>query len=302
MKLVDLLADPARVADLPSADLEQLLAKFPQSEHVHLVRYLHHLQNTGEIDQKLLAKASAFSSNRSVLADLTQRYTETQEIDDLTIVQPEEPQEIQEAEEILPEAEKSPEPKIAAKQQPAKASFQNEPIEVIATTSLAPTWIIPGAEDDLKTEKSSKSKTKKPSKTSSLKKSSKRKRKKRKKTRLTKIIEEQKVTRDPFANGESNEFLQWLKRVDQLGTQQASQEGAETRSKKQKKKKSKKKKKESRTFGVETDIISETLAELVAQQGRPRKAIAIYEQLRLKYPEKSAFFALKIKDLQDKSE
>ena len=44
--------------------------------------------------------------------------------------------------------------------------------------------------------------------------------------------------------------------------------------------------------------ISETFADLLASQGHTRQAIDMYTRLMEKYPEKSSFFAAKIKALQ----
>ncbi len=46
------------------------------------------------------------------------------------------------------------------------------------------------------------------------------------------------------------------------------------------------------------DLISETLARIYAQQGNIRKAIETYRKLSLKIPEKSAYFAALIRDLE----
>jgi hypothetical protein len=46
------------------------------------------------------------------------------------------------------------------------------------------------------------------------------------------------------------------------------------------------------------DILSETLARLVAAQGKKEKAIKIYQQLMLKYPQKSSTFAAQIEKLR----
>ncbi len=48
------------------------------------------------------------------------------------------------------------------------------------------------------------------------------------------------------------------------------------------------------------DIATETLAAVLEEQGHYRKAIAMYERLMLKYPEKSTFFAAKIEELKSK--
>ncbi|GAB4252877.1 MAG: hypothetical protein Kow0027_17860 [Saprospiraceae bacterium] len=48
------------------------------------------------------------------------------------------------------------------------------------------------------------------------------------------------------------------------------------------------------------DIATETLAAVLESQGHYQKAIAMYERLMLKYPEKSTFFAAKIEELKSK--
>lgn len=48
------------------------------------------------------------------------------------------------------------------------------------------------------------------------------------------------------------------------------------------------------------DNVTETLAQIHVMQGNYQKAIAAYRQLGLLYPEKKAFFASRIKELEDK--
>ena len=49
-----------------------------------------------------------------------------------------------------------------------------------------------------------------------------------------------------------------------------------------------------KSIALNTGVITETLAKLMLMQGKKSEAIVIYKQLRLKYPEKSDYFAAQI--------
>lgn len=49
------------------------------------------------------------------------------------------------------------------------------------------------------------------------------------------------------------------------------------------------------------DLATETLAQIYAEQGHLQRAIKIYQQLILKFPEKSRYFAAQIKNLEKKA-
>lgn len=65
--------------------------------------------------------------------------------------------------------------------------------------------------------------------------------------------------------------------------------------KKKKKKKAKSKSKSPKELELQPDIATETLANLLASQGHREEANEMYRLLSLKYPEKSSYFAAKIK-------
>ena len=102
-----------------------------------------------------------------------------------------------------------------------------------------------------------------------------------------------------------NDWLEGLKKSkksDDLAYGQLK--GKEVKKKKKKKKRKDKKKKLSKKASrkspseqEEKDIISETLAELMAKQGYTDKAIEMYNRLSLLFPDKNSYFARKIKDL-----
>jgi hypothetical protein len=51
---------------------------------------------------------------------------------------------------------------------------------------------------------------------------------------------------------------------------------------------------------IKEDVITEAMAEVLEKQGMDKKAIEVYEKLILLHPEKSTFFAARIKDLKSK--
>jgi len=48
------------------------------------------------------------------------------------------------------------------------------------------------------------------------------------------------------------------------------------------------------------DLVTETLASIYADQGKYEKAIQAFKKLQLKYPEKSSYFASRIKSIEQK--
>ena len=122
-----------------------------------------------------------------------------------------------------------------------------------------------------------------------------------------------KQEKEEFGPSPKEKFSSWKnlneaeKRVTTLN-EMASEEPNNPAAKAKKKKKKDKKpgpRKKAKLFAKQSlkmkdEIISETLAAIHAEQGNHEIAIAMYRQLALLFPEKSAFFAQRIEDLQHK--
>lgn len=101
-------------------------------------------------------------------------------------------------------------------------------------------------------------------------------------------------------------FTEWLeglkksKKSDDDNNQTPVDEKKKKKKKKKKDRKKDKKLKAKRKQKLEqAEIISETLAELMAKQGYTEKAIEMYNRLSLLFPEKNSYFARKIEDLNN---
>jgi hypothetical protein len=53
-----------------------------------------------------------------------------------------------------------------------------------------------------------------------------------------------------------------------------------------------------KALAVETEMVSENLAVILAKQGKTEKAIDIYKKLIWKYPQKKSYFANRIEELK----
>lgn len=123
---------------------------------------------------------------------------------------------------------------------------------------------------------------------------------------------------NPLEHMKESSFLKWLKNKDARGKdfseikteeqESANKPKAQTKktedepssqaiSKKKKKKELKKILKKS--LEMEDEIISETLARVMVQQGHTKKARELYEKLSLIFPEKSGYFAQIIENLEE---
>ncbi len=94
-------------------------------------------------------------------------------------------------------------------------------------------------------------------------------------------------------------FTEWLDGLKKSKKSKDSDEPSSKERKKKKKKKKKDKKLKAKKKQKEAEVISETLAELMAKQGYTDRAIEMYKRLSLLFPEKNSYFAGKIEDLNN---
>lgn len=130
---------------------------------------------------------------------------------------------------------------------------------------------------------------------------------------ISKTIKSNSKSEKSSVNEISSDFYTWLELINQSETKKPTKENSKllkepgkVKTKLVKKAKRAPKSvqileiersiKDSQNLGEE--VISETLADLLTQQGHKDQAIRMYEKLTLKYPEKSSTFALLIKNLK----
>jgi hypothetical protein len=104
-------------------------------------------------------------------------------------------------------------------------------------------------------------------------------------------------------HGHPDEFIDPVRAVT-LGTIVKESDTEPGKQKKKKKKKKKKEARQKREVGhselpiLDTEIVSDTLAELIASQGHIEEAIAMYRKLVTHHPEKTAHYIQRISELR----
>lgn len=283
------LQHPNDLHQLPPGKLRKLVKEHPDSEHLQLLSAMWKIHV--EDQNKSLSFSAPLSSNgRQLLAAFTARSATTNELTHKKAPK----------EKVVDE--KVVKGKSTKEQRQPKKKVRKRTKQVTPTNEqdLINTWILDEmidtptpakiAQKKKKTSRKSTAKSKKISTSEPGRQPRSKKDKSRR--RLHKAVDSA-----PRID-EKDDFVKWLHRLEEVAKNRQAQIPKGAGKKSGAKPGKRKKKGKAEDFG----IISETLAELLAQQGRVDKAIEMYQKLVLKYPQKSAFFALKIKDLQDKTD
>lgn len=102
-----------------------------------------------------------------------------------------------------------------------------------------------------------------------------------------------KITEEPISNDklgtQLKSFTEWLKSMKKIHLQNL-QEGDERTDKKIQN--------IAEISNADTDVVTESMAEVLVKQDKIEKAIEMYQKLSLKNPSKSAYFAAKIQSLK----
>lgn len=94
------------------------------------------------------------------------------------------------------------------------------------------------------------------------------------------------------------DFVTWLRYLDKAGQASNGKKGKPHKPKQTEHRVQELNQKAKSSQELKAEVVSETLAALLAQQGHHSKAIKMYEKLARKFPEKSANFAALIKKLK----
>ncbi|GLR19647.1 hypothetical protein [Portibacter lacus] len=94
-----------------------------------------------------------------------------------------------------------------------------------------------------------------------------------------------------------SDFASWINSLGDQSSESSESNQIKKKKKKKKKKQSKLAQKIEASVIKKDEIISEPLAQILAQQGHIEKAKLMYEKLSLIFPEKSSFFALQIEKI-----
>ncbi|MBX2816455.1 MAG: hypothetical protein KTR24_10670 [Saprospiraceae bacterium] len=271
---------PQRSGEIEAGQLEKLLQAYPYSEQLHTLRVIRHYLASGRMDESLLQQAATYAKDRTQLAAVLSR------LDDHSSTMTED----------TPMAGSE---RYADDQPPGESAAANLEPEVPVAHSFASERYLETRDGEPKVVKTKIIDDDASDPIAQRKKadaSGKKKSKRKKKTRLAKALadlEQKQVTEKSHVD----DFVLWLQRLDGM-IEEKSMKPAHAAKRKKKKSTPKQKKKKSSELSTP---ISETLADLLAMQGRTDQAIEMYKALGLKYPQKSTFFAAKIRDLANKT-
>lgn len=315
--------DPQRLEEIDYEDLLLLMEEHPGSTETIFIALLKQKYAFGRIDDELIHHLITIENDKNSLQELLRTIQHFPTKSELLSQQREniakqtdefQHKEVNEEgapisvsgsdnvnETLVDKSEKTNDPNDTS-------SEEVENTEELESVSSHSTKKIDGvsAEDDKSSEKDMERSTASP--VSSESEESTKRPKKKKKNKFEKLVAKQKRNTPPSNDYEDsdatriadNSFSAWLHSQEVLpGTAREFKRRKKGVKAKKIKKKTKAEKQAAQSIAENKEVVSETLATIFAQQELYDKAIQMYKKLSLKFPEKSAFFAEKVKDIEN---
>jgi hypothetical protein len=270
------LVDPSRLYQLNYYELKSLVLQYPYCANLHQLLLEKSIMEDHPDAAKNLVRASVTSIDRPALRRQVFRLrAQFQPLDTLNLESREEVLELRELS-SLPASASAPPPADAQPSRPAPVAPEPEPPEAGPEESPARENELPSSEAAPPTARREEAPAEKP---------------------------EREGSEKPKPNPKSS-FTSWVKQFQpahikvQLGEIMESEKRPSPRSARKKYLDSQSVRRveeiAQQSITPSEETVSETLASLLEKQGLYEEAAAMYEKLKLKFPEKSSFFAAKI--------
>lgn len=267
------LEDTSRLKELPLERLEDWLKEYPYAQPVRFLHAKKCLMEGMSEDSDVIKTAYMYAPNQRALKNF-----------------------LSEKQYFIEEETK--------KKKKAKGSKKAAIAAAAGTTAVAGAAIVtPTPTDELAPAAPSESDTSTLSSDHTPSEQKKKKKKGSKKKRRAVIIDSSMVqdreVRPEYAHGHLTSYTQWLMSLEssEIFDKKKKKKKKKKKSLKKKAKKALLKKQAKESIEPNEEIISESLAALLAEQGHHKKATKMYKKLSLIFPQKSDYFAAQIEAL-----